>query len=241
MTKKVILLIVTGLVSFTGAFVFAWLTNPSPGVAPDETEGPVQARRSERESLKPEAVMGDVYTSTDLKTKAMTKQQLKKLIQDIRGKMREYDIKLQGLGVRERRLQIAQDLLKEDIDNLNNLRVELASTVTNLKSERDKLLKSRLEIDQVEKVNLVSIAATYDKMDASSAGKIFTNMCKVELNNGTQGIQVDKAYSRFDDAVKILHYMQERTKAKLLAELAISEPGLAATLCQRLKQVVEGT
>jgi flagellar motility protein MotE (MotC chaperone) len=42
-----------------------------------------------------------------------------------------------------------------------------------------------------------------------------------------------------DDAVKILHYMTERTKAKVLAELVTSEPKLAAVLCEKLKQVVE--
>jgi hypothetical protein len=35
--------------------------------------------------------------------------------------------------------------------------------------------------------------------------------------------------------------MSERTKAKLLAELATSEPALASALCKRLKQIVEGT
>jgi flagellar motility protein MotE (MotC chaperone) len=43
----------------------------------------------------------------------------------------------------------------------------------------------------------------------------------------------------FDDAVKILHYMGERTKAKLLAELVNTEPKLAASLCERLKQINE--
>jgi hypothetical protein len=39
--------------------------------------------------------------------------------------------------------------------------------------------------------------------------------------------------------VKILHYMTERTKAKVLAELVTSEPQLASLLCQRLKQISE--
>ena len=56
-----------------------------------------------------------------------------------------------------------------------------------------------------------------------------------------QGTEAGKAYSSFDDAVKILYYMSERTKAKLLAEVATSEPALAAALCKRLKQIVEGT
>jgi flagellar motility protein MotE (MotC chaperone) len=121
-------------------------------------------------------------------------------------------------------------MIKKDIEELNNLRIELASIVTNLKSDRDKLLKSRVMIANAEKANLVSIAAAYDKMDSASAGKILTNMSKMQDSSGD---------GSFDDAVKILHYMTERTKAKLLAGLVTSEPKLAAVLCQRLKQIIE--
>jgi len=134
---------------------------------------------------------------------------------------------------------MAQDLLKKDIESLNNLRTELAATVAAIKSERDILLKSRLEIDQTERTNLASIAATYDKMDAPSASKILTNMCAAAGDGKTQNAGAGKSYSTFDDAVKILFYMTERTKAKLLAELATSEPQLAAVLSQRLKQIAE--
>jgi len=239
MTKKIIIMTAAGLASFAGAFVFGWLTHPSPASPPDKSEEPAQASgQPEQEKPLPEPGMtGSADSVSGPMRRAMTEQQLKNLIQDIREKMREYDDRLQALTVREQRLQVAQDVLKEDINNLNNLRVELASTVANFKSERDKLLKSRLEIDQAEKTNLASIAATYDKMDASSAGKILANMCAAG-GDETQGGKKD---GRLDDAVKILHYMTERTKAKVLAELAVSEPALAAAFCQRLKQIVEGT
>jgi peptidoglycan hydrolase CwlO-like protein len=162
--------------------------------------------------------------------RAMTEKQLKSLIYDIQGKIQEYNDKLQSLAVREQRLQIAHNLIASDIEELNNLRVELASSVARLRSERDRLLKSRVEIAEAEKVNLVSIAATYDRMDAASASKILTNMSKMASDRGGTNL---------DDAVKILHYMAERTKAKVLAELVTSEPKLAAALCQRLKQIVE--
>jgi flagellar motility protein MotE (MotC chaperone) len=239
MTKKLIILAAVGVVSFAGAFVFAWLTHSSAANPPETSvQPPVADGRSERETAPPEPALADGGDAgSGSMGKAMTEQQLKNLIQDIREKMREYDNRLQALTVRERRFEMAQDVLKEDIDKLNNLRIELASTVASLKSERDRLLKSRLEIDQAERVNLVSIAATYDKMEASSAGKIIANMCAA----GGDETQSGKKDGSFDDAVKILHYMTERTKAKVLAELAVSEPALAAAFSQRLKQIVEGT
>jgi len=244
MSKKfIIITAAAGLVSFAGAFVFTWLTNSTQVSLPDEMEQPALAGDKSAPGLpEPQTgAIGTVAAASGPMTKAMTEQQLRNLVQDVRGKMQEYSNRLQALAVRERRLQMTQDVLKEDIESLNSLRIELASAIANLKSERDKLLKSRLEIDQAEKTNLVSIAATYDKMDVSGASKILANMCGTGNLSETQSVEAGHAGSSFDDAVKILHYMTERTKAKLLAELATSEPALAAALCQRLKQIVEGT
>ena len=245
MSKKYIIIITAaaGLVSFAGAFVFTWLTNSPQVSLPDEMEQPALAGDKSDPGL-PQLQTGAISSAaaaSGTMTKAMTEQQLRNLVQDVQGKMQEYSNRLQALAVRELRLQVTQDVLKEDIESLNSLRIELASTIANLKSERDKLLKSRLEIDQAEKTNLVSIAATYDKMDVTGASKIMTNMCAAQDTSEVQAFEVGKVSSSFDDAVKILHYMTERTKAKLLAELATTKPSLAAALCQRLKQIAEGT
>ena len=243
MSKKLIIITAAaGLVSFAGAFVFTWLTHSHQASLPDGTEQSALAGDKSETGLPQfqTGAIGTVAAASGPMTKAMTEQQLKNLVQDVQGKMQEYSNRLQALAVRERRLQVTQDVLKEDIESLNSLRIELASTIANLKSERDKLLKSRLEIDQTEKTNLVSIAATYDKMDVTGASKILANMCGTQDKSEKQSVQADDVSSSFDDAVKILHYMTERTKAKLLAELATSEPSLAAALCQRLKQIVEG-
>jgi flagellar motility protein MotE (MotC chaperone) len=222
-----------GLVSFAGAFVFAWLTNPSPASQSDESKQPALPK------LQIGAI-GAVDAASGPMKKTMTEKHLKNLAQDIQEKMQEYNNKLQDIEVREQRFQMAQDVLKEDIEELNDLRIELASIIANLKSERDRLLKSRFEIAQAEKANLMSIAATYDKMDATSASKILTNMCGATEPSQAQSSKDSRGDGSFDDAVKILHYMTERTKAKLLAEIATSKPSLAAALCQRLKQMVEG-
>ena len=247
MSKKLIIITVAaGLVSFSGAFVYAWLTKPPSAGPLEEPNQPILAGgETELELPRPKASpIRTVGAGAGEMKRAMTEEQLKNLVYEVREKIQEYNNKLQALEVREQRLQGAQDVLKKDIEDLNNLRIELASIIANLKSERDKLLKSRVEIAQTEKANLVSIAATYDKMDASSASVILTDMCAGFPQSGVpsqmQSGKVDSRSSSFDDAVKILHYMAERTKAKLLAELATSEPRLAAVLCQRLKQIVEG-
>jgi hypothetical protein len=236
--KKLLIITAAGLVSFSGAFVFGWLIKPPPASPPDESGQPALAKEETVPALpQPKvAMMSSVGTVSDREKQAMTENQLKDLVFEVRGKIQEYNDKLQYLKVQEQRLQMSQDTIRKDIENLNNLRVELASIVVNIKNERDKLLKSRLEVNQTEKANLVSIAATYDKMESTSAGKILISMCSSQA----QPDKVDIRGSGFDEAVKILYYMTDRTKAKLLAELTSTEPKLAAFLTQRLKQIIEG-
>jgi flagellar motility protein MotE (MotC chaperone) len=229
-----------GLVSFAGAFVIGWLTKPTIRSGEPNQPTLVSQETVAKPALPRARTMSSVIGTDDSSAKrAMTEKQLENLTTEVREKMQEYNNKLQSIKTQEQRLQMAQESLKKDIENLNTLRVELASMTAGLKEERDKLLKSRLEIVRTEKANLVSIAATYDKMDASSASKILSNMCG---SSGPQKVtgDVKRVGSNFDDAAKILHYMSERTKAKVLAEIVNSEPKLAATLCERLKQITEG-
>jgi len=226
-----------GLTSFAGAFVFARLTKPPPASQHAEPNQPALAHQQAELKL-PQLEVGTVAiagASDGTMKKTMTEKQLKNLVYEVQEKSKEYNDKLRSLQMRQQRLQMAQETLTKDIENLNNLRIELASIVASLKSERDKLAKSRVEIAQAEKVNLVKIAAAYDKMDAASASKILTNMCKSQAQSAGPG----RADSNMDDAIKILHYMSERTKANLLAELVTSEPQLAAFLCGKLKQITE--
>jgi CII-binding regulator of phage lambda lysogenization HflD len=240
-SKKLIITTLAGLISLGGGFAFAWFTrtvSPSPELGLAEPNQPELMARESFVVPQPGNAI-DIHGRSGSKTKkGMTEQQLRSLVYEIQENMRDYTNRLASLQAEEQRLQIAHETLKKDIENLNNLRVELASMVAGLKSERDKLLKSRIEVGKAEKANLVSIAATYDKMDVSSAGKILTSMCSSEDAQSKKEV-FGGSNSNLDDAVKILYYMAEKTKAKVLAELVNSEPRLTATLCERLKQVIE--
>ena len=156
----------------------------------------------------------------------MAGKQLKGLVYDLRQKMIEYDEKLKSLEAEKQRLEIVRGQLGQDIEKLDALRADLAGSINQLKIERDRLLKTRIEIGELERKNLVTIAASYDKMDSTSAGKILANMAQGQ--NGST-----------NDAVKILYYMGDRSKAKVLASLADIEPALAANLSQKLKTFTE--
>ena len=66
-------------------------------------------------------------------------------------------------------------------------------------------------------------------MDSEAAGKILTNMSQYQNDSDDST----------DDAVKILYYMTERTKAKVLAVIAETKPTVSAYFCRELKQITE--
>ncbi len=245
MNKKVIIIAaVVGLASFAGAFATGWFTRPpatagaaEPNQTASASTGAV-APTGPRSQITPPTLSPAMAASTDqaAAARSMTEEQLKELIVEVREKIQDYDRKLKEVETEKQRLQIAQQTLKKDIETLNNLRVDLAASVADVKSEREMLLKTRVEVATTEKANLTAIAAAYDKMDPTGASQILTNMATGATKNGN----TVAAAANLDDAVKILFFMQDRTKAKVLAEMANEEPALAALLSQKLKQVQEG-
>jgi flagellar motility protein MotE (MotC chaperone) len=233
--KHIIIAAAAGLLFFIGAFAAAWLFG-RPGEPAPEIATAAQQTTTPTQPAEPNAEIAEAQTQTpdeQEKAKGMTQKQLKGLVYEVREKIQTYEGKMKELDVREARVAMTQETLRKDTEEMNKLRVELAALVANLKEQRSKLLETRAEIAKSEKANLTSIAATYDKMDPASASKIISSMCTKQLEAGrVEGGPID-------DAVKILFFMNERTKAKLLGEMVTSEPKLTAVLCQRLKKVVE--
>lgn len=243
MNKKVIIIAaMVGLASFAGAFATGWFTRPTAAAASEPNQpAPLQGGNSATGALPrvPPPTLSPTLSmpvEQGSATRSMTEEQLKELVIEVREKIQQYNQKTAELEKEKERLQIAQQTLKKDIEALNNLRVELAASVADVKSERELLLKARVEVAAAERANLVAIAAAYDKMDATGASQILTNMA----TGTSKGGSASASAANLEDAVKILFFMQDRTKAKVLAEMANQEPALAALLSQKLKQVQEG-
>lgn len=229
MSKKIIIITAAlGLAGFMGMFAFAWFSRPATmaqDLEADQLSSPVEENAFNlAEPQIPGAARGSDVDRTMKRT--LTEKQLKSLVYEVREKIQEYNNMLSDLKIRKQRQQVAHESLKSDIAKLNNLQVELATTISQLKNEQEELLKSRIEIAKDEKNNLISIAATYDKMDSESAGKILTDISRTQNESAI-------------DAVKILYYMTERTKAKVLASIAEDDPAISAYFCKKLKQITE--
>lgn len=236
MSKKLIIIaFAAALLTFAGAFFGARMLGRKsiPPATAKTAETETSEAKPATSATKSQAESQTTAEAEAETTKGLTEKQLKSLVYDVREKINDYETKEKELEVRESRLQITQDTLKKDIETLNQLRVELATMVANLKEQKNQLLATRITITENEKANLTAIAATYDKMDSAGASKIIISMCTKQYESGkTEGGSID-------DAVKILFYMNERSKGKLLAEIVSTEPKLAAVLCQHLKKVAE--
>jgi len=217
-----------GALSFAATFGFVWITRETAPIQVPSAKQPAPPSQGDQ-MLTPEfdiASAGDIAAVDAKLKKALTEKQLKNLVYEMRERIRNYDSKLNELEIREQRIQTTQNILNKDIEELNNLRIELASIMTGIKNEQDKLQKSVVRISETEKTNLASLAAMYDKMKPASASKIIINISQTQNENA-------------DDAVKILHYMTDRTRAKLIAAVSESEPKLAAFLSLKLKRISE--
>jgi len=237
--KKIVIIAGAALVSFAGSFLFGWFRNSDKPAQQNEeqlkaTQHPV-GQGTGQQTILPAKETG---SAVETPVKALKEKQLKELVYEVRQKMQEYEKKLEGLEKRKYRLETTQHALRADIKKLNELRVELASMVQRLKNEREKLLSSMVEVRKTEKENLIALAAAYDRMDSDSASTIIASMCIEQKEKEGRKI-IGGANSNMSDAVKILYYMADRTKAKLLAEMVKNEPQLAAVLCEHLKRIVE--
>ena len=224
--KHIIIIAASGILCFTATLAFSWFS-----------QGAYQAQNLDENqqqvavNIEPAATAFQQATDSSQRI-ALSENQLKNLLYDAREKITEYDNKLKELELREQRLLQAQQTLNEDIEKLNNLRVDISSSIANLKQQQQILESSRIKIEESEKANLVIIAATYDKMEPEKAGEILINLCAMTKTDGHSA-------GGIDEAVMILYYMNERKRAKLLDSLVDTKPDLAAVFCEKLKKISE--
>ncbi len=184
MNKKMIFITLgAGLVMFFVMIAAVWFLMPksSPLLAMEPNQlNPLEGlQASENTSYAEEPAMADarsLFPEGSTIKRNLSEITLKSLIFEARDTIKRYKEKMADLQTREDRLQMAKVTLSEDIDELRELRVELASAVTTLKAEHEKLKNSLIEIDANEIANLQKLSAAYDKMDATMAGKILLNM-----------------------------------------------------------------
>jgi len=213
MGKRLLLIIlaVAGVGIFAASFaVSRYLIKPAKTQAADTQTPEAAAATNEA----PKEAVPDISS--------VEEKHLYELVKEVRQKVGDCQKREQELQEQEKRLQMTREVVDREAQNLENQRLQLAAALARLKETQGELEKTRVAIGREEVVNLKRVAAVYDKMDATAGSRILEGMC----TNKQEA-----------DAVKILYYMQERSVAKVLAE--ITDKSLAARLCEQLKRVKE--
>ena len=190
--KLLVIMIVLGLVSFGAAFVVTQMFQEPPEVAKSPKE-----IRIEKE--KQTALAG-----AELLKLGPRELELEKLIKDLTRKHDLHRRRMRQLDRREQQIKIAVAELKASSAALEAQRIELTAPLVRLKELMDDIRKDRVVIKLEEEEKLRSLAKTFAAMAAESSGSIITSMCTDE---------------RIDHAVKIVWYMPDRDRAKLLAAM----------------------
>jgi flagellar motility protein MotE (MotC chaperone) len=158
--------------------------------------------------------------------KSLTVKQLNSLIFEMRTKLTEFKMKEKMLTEKEGRIQMAIDELHTNIKAMEELLNKLGVTLTSIKQKKTVLDERLLQINEIEKKNLIKTAAIYDKMKPLQSSEIIINLNKM---------------NQLEYAVKLAYYMSERTSAKMLAEINNNkkESNLAAIISDRLRWIEE--
>ncbi len=210
---KLRLIVIGGLalVSFAGAFVVALTTG---GPEPEEVRlGP--------NGEKPGEILAATGIS-QLERLSPKEHQLDRLIKEMRQEIKSYETRKRELVLLEKRTQLAEENLRRQAQELENLRVEIASALAPLKEERAKLVRERVRISREERQNLQRVASVYSKMSSDAAAATLTQM----MSDGQE-----------KDAVRILHFMDERSAGKILAEF--EDKTTAAKISEMMKRIRE--
>jgi flagellar motility protein MotE (MotC chaperone) len=206
MSKKLMIVVVVVLAG--AAFAGAFLLSRHLNMRPAEAKA----------APAPDAPAAQKAVAPDVPR--LEEKQLFELIKEVRQKVRDCQKRQEELDEQERRVQITRQLVERESQDLENLRVQVAASVARLKEAQADIEKTRTTIAKDEEVNLKRVATVYDKMEAVAATRILEGMC---------------ANKQESDAAKILHFMSERSVAKVLAEF--TDKNAAAKLCDQLKRI----
>jgi len=210
--KRIIVMIVLGLGGFALSFGVSMLPSKSNALAGDR-----QAELPSEPAILPAKLVAG--TMGELSPRA---QQLDSLVRELRFKIEDYNRRERALLQRERRLEMTQKVLEQQVQEIDGLRIELTAAIGPLKDAQADLESTRIHVSRQEEEKFRRLAAIYDKMDAMQASQTIAEMCQS---------------SQIEDAVKLLLYMGERQAAKVLAEMP--DKALAARLSLLMKRVVE--
>ncbi len=210
--KRLFILAGLAVFGFGAAFlVSTWLGGASV---------PAEAQGRPGQTLQKDGALAAGLSTVAAGRITAPQKELEELIKEVRHKIALCRQEERQLGEQQKRIAMAENLLKEQARELERLRIQLVAPLNELKKAQQRLRQSRVRITKQELANLKRIAKFNEKKDPAAAAETLVVMCKNK---------------QYDDAVKILYFMSERSAGKVLSEMTDRE--LEAQLYQRMKLI----
>ncbi len=214
--KMIIILAALAVVSFGVSYGVTHLTVKSKG---QPATAPAGVAQTPGESKGLPAELADAVPSLSSNDK-----QVQDWSRELRAKMDDLKKRELDLDQRERRVAMAEEILKKDVEKLEEARIRLMTPLENIKRAQEELKASRLVVSTHEMANLKRSASYFEKMEAAKAAAQIESMCTNKQE---------------DDAAKILHFMSDRAAGKLLGEM--TDRTLGSKLLDKMKKIKEET
>lgn len=149
-------------------------------------------------------------------------QELAKLVRQLKDKQEDYKAKERQIEIRQKRLTIAMEELRRQAQELENVRLRVATLLPQMESAIKTLEKTRLVIRKEEEANLKTMAETCNRMSPELAAGIFLEMAR------------HREPERRHRGAKILSLMSDRTSAKVLQSL---KPDVAVEYMDLMRRI----
>ncbi len=232
--KKLLLFVilpVSAVASLGGGFLMATLfPPPAPSAEPNQTTA-----QNAAEQL-PELGLGaarTVSSEVQQQRKAMqTKltQELNDVMRDMNAKRLEFENKTRDLGKEEERIAQVREAAQEDIQRLDEMAMDIANLVINLKKEIKSLEDSKIRVQKEERENLKVMAAVMGKMKPDNAADMLADMSIRPADPG------DGSRPGIEEAALYIFLMDPKQQPKVFdAMIKSKNQALAARLMKTVK------
>ena len=221
---------VSAVASLGCGFLMATLFAPAPSAEPNQTTARNAAEQLPELGLgAARTVPSEVQQQRRARQNKLT-QELNDVIRDMNDKRQAYEKKNRDLRKEEERIAEVREAAQEDFQRLDDMRIEIAYALTNLKKEKQSLEEAKIRVKKEENANLKVMAGVLSTMKANYAATWISTMSEQAEGQDPQ------VRPGIDEAAAHIYMMQPKAKAKLFdALIKDKKAALAADLGRRIK------
>ena len=231
--KKLLLFVilpVSAVASLGGGFLMATFFPPAPSAEPNQTTAQNAAEQLPELGLGAARTVSSEVQQQRKATQTKLTQELNDVMRDMNTKRLEFENKTRDLGKEEERIAQVREAAQEDIQRLDEMAMDIANLVINLKKEIKSLEDSKIRVQKEERENLKVMAAVMGKMKPDNAADMLADMSIRPADPG------EGSRPGIEEAALYIFLMDPKQQTKVFdAMIKSKNQALAARLMKTVK------